>query len=501
MNSPRRSSVAAALIAAGMAASTASHAVRINPDGHGQALIYPYYTARSSEAGNSFVTALSVINTSANAKALKVRFVEGKGGAEVQDFNLFLSAYDVWTAGIIASPSRQGAAIFTLDNSCTTPRISNSPSNPTSFRNGAYSGVDMLGDSLDRTYEGYFEVLEMGTIAAGSALEASVTQRSDNSSPNASKPSCVTLPTTDASPSALSVPTGGLMGSISVINVNEGTDFGIDAVALAQWSDKVQWSPPGPATPSIADASPPFSAVFDSREDADFVVVTQWSTGRDAVSALFMTYGITNDFTVEPAIKAATDWIVTLPTKRFYVRGSQSFAPFTNVPAPGELVTSPSVLGETATRVYVDRESLVPNSNCPPLFSYCGLEHLGYAVTTLPWVANEGGVRAGTVLAGQNLGSKKSTSISPGWINGGGMLTFDVSGQKIVAPARKSTVLNTETGTTTINMNVTYFGLPVIGFSAQSYSTSGLPGINPNVLSSYGGSFTHRYQRRIEVTQ
>jgi len=43
--------------------------------------------------------------------------------------------------------------------------------------------------------------------------------------------------------------------------------------------------------------------------------------------------------------------------------------------------------------------------------------------------------------------------------------------------------------------------LPIIGFAAESYSTNGLPGINPNVLSNYGGTFGHKYKRRIEVAQ
>ena len=502
MSNPRRSAVAAALIAAGLAVSAASHAVRINPDGHGQALIYPYYTARSSEPGHSFVTALTVINTSKNAKALKVRFVEGKGGAEVQDFNLFLSAYDVWTAGVIASPSAQGAALFTLDNSCTTPRISNSSANPNAFRNGAYSGIDAFGDSLDRTYEGYLEILEMGTIASGSGLEAAVTQRADLSSPNASKPSCANLPVSAAVPPGLSAPTGGLIGNISIINVNDGTDFGLDAIALSQWSDRVQWTPAGSVGPTLADASPASSVVLDSRDEDDLMVVTRWTTGRDAVSALFMTYGISNDFTVEQPIKAATDWIISMPTKRFYVRGNQTSAPFSNVPQPSQLPGPTNLPGEGASRVYFDRESLSSDLvECLPLFSYCRLEHLRYTVTTLPWVANEGFVRSGTVLGGENLGSAASTSTKPAWINGRGTLTFDVDGQKLVAPPGQSAIVNTQTGAAMIDVDVTYFGIPAVGFAAQAYRTSGLPGINPNVLSNYGGSFNHRYRRRIEVTQ
>src|SRR5512141_3256948 len=78
-----------------------AQAVHINADGLGQALIYPYYTARTTTGTNNYVTALSVVNTTSSAKAVKVRFLEGKNSQEVLDFNLFLSAYDVWTAGIV----------------------------------------------------------------------------------------------------------------------------------------------------------------------------------------------------------------------------------------------------------------------------------------------------------------------------------------------------------------------------------------------------------------
>ena len=125
-----------------------AQAVHINQDGLGQALVYPYFTARSTASGNAYVTALSVVNTTASAKAVKVRFLEGKNSKEVLDFNLFLSQYDVWTAGIVAAGA--GAGVFTADNSCTTPKVSNSATNPTKFRNGAYAG-DGGGDGLDRT--------------------------------------------------------------------------------------------------------------------------------------------------------------------------------------------------------------------------------------------------------------------------------------------------------------------------------------------------------------
>jgi len=115
----RRSLVVTALAAVGIVAVDDTQAVRISADNRGQALIYPYYTARSTAGGNAYVTALSITNSTASAKAVKVRFIEGKAGAEVFDLNLFLDAYDIWTAGVVGAGA--GAGVFTQDRSCTTP--------------------------------------------------------------------------------------------------------------------------------------------------------------------------------------------------------------------------------------------------------------------------------------------------------------------------------------------------------------------------------------------
>ena len=90
--------------ASAFAMAGAANAVYVNADGLGQALVYPYYTVR---AGNT--TLLSVVNTTTQAKAVKVRFLEGKNSQEVLDFNLFLSAKDVWT----------GLIVYSIDESVT----------------------------------------------------------------------------------------------------------------------------------------------------------------------------------------------------------------------------------------------------------------------------------------------------------------------------------------------------------------------------------------------
>ncbi|MGB5098482.1 MAG: hypothetical protein WBN82_11300, partial [Porticoccaceae bacterium] len=62
-----------AAIAVAVTGASAAHAVHVNPDGLGQVLLYPYYTVQ-----NNFVTAIHVVNTTDQAKAVKVRFLEGK---------------------------------------------------------------------------------------------------------------------------------------------------------------------------------------------------------------------------------------------------------------------------------------------------------------------------------------------------------------------------------------------------------------------------------------
>src|SRR5947199_9201153 len=121
MNSFQRKSLYAALAGVGALGVTgAADAVNVNPNGLGQALIYPYYTVNSDAAGNAYNSLLSVVNTTTSAKAVKVRFLEGKNSREVLDFNLFLSKKDAWTAAIL--PGRSGGGkIVSFATSSTIP--------------------------------------------------------------------------------------------------------------------------------------------------------------------------------------------------------------------------------------------------------------------------------------------------------------------------------------------------------------------------------------------
>src|SRR5687768_14226092 len=97
----------------------AAHAVSLASDGLGQALIYPYYTVRASGNGNAFNTYLSVVNTTPQSKALRVRVREGRAAREAISFNLYLGPNDVWTAAFV--PTDAGSRLLTMDASCTDP--------------------------------------------------------------------------------------------------------------------------------------------------------------------------------------------------------------------------------------------------------------------------------------------------------------------------------------------------------------------------------------------
>ena len=155
-----------------------AQAVNLNPDGLGQVLIYPYYTAND---GNQ--TILSVVNTTDQAKAVKVRFLEGFNSREVLDFNLYMSEYDVWVASITEfdgpTTGDSRAMLLIPDSSCTVPYLygmgevqaNGKKLGKQEFLTLAYTGdfADGGPTSSMRTMEGHFEMIEMGTLTGVAA--------------------------------------------------------------------------------------------------------------------------------------------------------------------------------------------------------------------------------------------------------------------------------------------------------------------------------------------
>ncbi|MET0067261.1 MAG: hypothetical protein ABW076_13020 [Candidatus Thiodiazotropha sp.] len=149
----RKSKIAAAML---MATATAGvNAAYVNTDGTGQVALLPYYNVN-----NNIITNINITNTTNLYKAVKVRFRESRISADVLDFNIYMSPFDVWNGTIRMNNATGVANIITEDESCTFPDKSLLQAG-VDFRN-----IYTATTNEDLT-EGYVEIIEMGVIADG----------------------------------------------------------------------------------------------------------------------------------------------------------------------------------------------------------------------------------------------------------------------------------------------------------------------------------------------
>jgi len=452
-------------VLAALAGVNAAQAVHVNGDGTGQVLVFPFY---SVEGGQD--TYVNLVNTTDDFKAVKVRILESMNSQEVLDFNLYLSPQDHWSA-VITTDAGGGAAIQSFDNSCTVP-LAISLNQKVPFRKFQYSGDSVNG--IERTREGYIEVIEMATVTASQYTDAIL-----HNQPSGIPEDCQFLDTAWRSGGSWDVSdgedgvtdvTGGLYGYGVLINVAQGTDAGYDAIAVDDWIDTQGQgffhSGPGDLLPSIASEADLSYDVFDEGGVVSGVAFT----GADSVSATMMQGSIANDYVLESTINAGTDWVVTFPTKRFYVNSSPAIEPFTN---DWSSVTSTAC--EIFSIEYWNREEgtpvdpIDPNDFSPlpppgeiPTFSFC------YEANVLTF--NDSDVLDASARTGVNL------NLEDGFENGWARIDFTGEGRELVTE------------------NHIFFGLPVVGFAVQQYVNGTLPG---GVLSNYQGSDLHKGDRDI----
>ena len=528
-----RKNLTAAVLAglAGVAGIVGSaQAVNINPDGLGQVLIYPYYTV---SGGNQ--TILSVINTSENAKAVKVRFLEGKNSREVLDFNLYLSAFDVWVAALYEAPvaclpeeTCTGLpTLFTPDTSCTVPYFYGGDGTqefvPWALTDEVgYDPEDIttLGDVATRGAEGHFEMIEMGTVIEESASEEYITHVAGVPGDCAKLVEAWTW-ANDLDPDTrgywlqdpsedMTDPSGGLFGGAGIVNVNEGTLYSYDARAVNGFANSIAandflHTQPGFTTPNLNSGDVGVGYVF---LDNGGSTSSSFGRGVDAVSYVFMHDTIMNEYTTFDDLGADTEWVVTFPTKHFYVypetSGSQTvLAPFTNLwngDADNPNTACEVILLDTIW----DREEGIPGEEIPtgnpipPIVSPAPPPVQGpvnpivpftlcYETNVIAFGADGGGILNSSNLHTIDNATEFFTS-DHGWArfelqdydwdeNGDGVVDCDEDGNGLECNSRDGLG------------NLT--GLPVAGFAVERFINSFL-GEGADVLANYGGTFQHK---------
>jgi hypothetical protein len=347
--------MAAAVAIALTVAARPADAVHLNPRGTGQVLVFPYYTVN---AGNQ--TLLSVVNQTSAGKAVKLRFREGRNSRDVLNLNVYLAPFDVWT-GTLFSQSDTGpnnpAHLTTTDLSCTVPKLHGNPSLPmmsnglryVGFFNVNYTGAseDAGPDTLDRTREGHFELIEMGEVVAGARGSLSAIRHTIDRPNNCAQIEQAWWPVAtagvdiaywSANPNVdMAPPGGGLFGSASLIDTLSGTLLSYGPEAIGDFSDAILHTVPNSVAPTLASANSAAGDVTATVFQDGAIVTSTYPAWRaiDAVSALFMTFAIFDEYTTSESAGTATEWILSFPTKFAYADqaavGSEAMQPFPRV--------------------------------------------------------------------------------------------------------------------------------------------------------------------------
>lgn len=478
-----------AIAAVGAAFAPSAQAVTVNPEGVGQVLLYPYYTTTRHQQ-----TLLTVSNTGSTAKVARVRFLEGRNGRAVLNFNVFLGPNDSWVAAVFAPGdaglSGGGAALVTTDHSCTSL---GTPSGTLPDGRGYYAfesvGYQSTPDTgptdLARETEGHVELLAMADLTAGSPTSTAITPV-DGTPPNCAPATADLTGNADLVP-----PTTGLIGGGGVIQVARGTYFTYNATAIDGFTRTALYYPDTPAhanQPSLNDANTVGTVItVNLNIDGQGIVAASYDRATDpyagvnAVTAALTAASLQNQYTRSATLGSDTDWIITFPTKRYYVDPAlvgTAGAPFPFV--YGQDAPPRNGAGQSCIRAaadFYDFEGGNPIEDggfspppVPPTVDLCQ-EVNALSFGPAPAIGSASAV----------FGSALSAFLNPPFSDGWARLRFygpAVPDAYHPTPPSDGFVLT---------------GLPVIGFQALNYVNGQ---VAAGVLANYGGLFGHRYVRQ-----
>ena len=451
-----------------------ANAVYLSPDELGQILIYPYFTAQAF-AGSPMNTYLSIVNQRGAHKALRVRVREGRNGREVASFNLMLPSMDTWTGAIV--PSAGGARIVTRDRSCTDPAFAAQADGSSSldFTDHAFTGsaADGMGTDAGRLREGYVEVIEM----ASSTLFGPMTCDAFRAG---------TL--FDAQNIDTGIPDDGLAGTFTLINVASGMEFSANPTALAGAANKPFFRPAADPYPDLdaAEIAPTAALTIDGT-----LYRASTASGLAAIEAVLTKQTVANELVLDAATKSGTDWVFTMPTRRFHT-GTASDDPFVIAFVPGSRdVDSTLQFFSREVQPFGLMQNGCPDTCLPGQYS----ADLRLPWTSTVWTFGKGSSASASKDVSDALGAQNAWRITLPTTaeNGYASVVFGHAGRTVPRTSFNASSLrlaDASAGSGSFRL----IGLPVVGFMARTFHNGFLDCAGSVCQGNYGGLFPHKWQ-------
>jgi hypothetical protein len=469
--------------------------------GEGQVLLFPYYTVN-----NGHSTVLQVSNGRDEAKALRLRIVEGSNGRNVLDFNIYLRPFETFAVAVVADAEGH-AQLRAASQACTAPTI---PAQGVELRPFDYSfdRNDGGSQSLQRAREGHVEIFEMGVVTSGLVSAINGNTCAPLSAAWLAGGVWATNPS-----SGLVAPTGGLSGSASVVDVTQGVLYAVPALAIDRFSGIVQHAAPGSGMPSLATAA---GATAEADVQARWQVPglgwvqASWprSQAIDAVSAVLAQTEVSNSFNVGSSLGADTEWVLSFPTKAFYTDNTDTgpvdgaaLAPFSGGFLANNPQHSSAVRGGACSflDIEVTDRSGAPNNQldgvpCSPEAPNCGPVRVAACHTTQ---VLSFGAAAVADQPSPLLGSLRQSAVAYGL--GTLEAPLDVSPRSLAAAG------DIDAGRASLRLpgvlrpskeGIVVRGLPVIAFSFERVINSNA---QPGRVANYGGALPHSGQRDVSI--
>lgn len=410
----------------------AEAALRLSPDGTGDAIYVPYYTVEDGQS-----TLVAVSNHSDQPTAARILFSEALNGQAVLYFTVFLPPHGQWTAAVTAGDNG-GAVMYASADVCHLPSTIGGNAAGTPFLPFDYADnyPDGGPTGLDRTRTGAIEVLEFASLGGAMGNEASARncRALDDRYLGRGTPR---LP--DLRPS-----TGRISASAQVVNVAEGTIYPVSGIAISGFFGRptdVEMEPlPRISSPVLAQGAGDFEVQLPLGRFA-----VDRNRGADAISALFMTRALYGDISVNPLLGSSTAWIVSFPTRHAYVAdlpgslasNGMANAPFTAAFGPGG-ACEPLPARRTARNGHAAAPMVASTVPAAPAGQLCGQVNVRRFASNQPF---EGTERLDLTGNGRTLRLRNLDVIAYQEIEGlpaVGLRTTEVINQNVVAGVRAS---------------------------------------------------------------